>query len=180
MNQPSMLSKQEILDYATRYVSAQDAVDFAHDNDLFCILSRKIAPDKVLALDEGWEFQGYGICTGYTADEQEMPVGKWLWMHFVSLATFPPSVQVFKLQPPHAVKGGFQNPQRTLEFGIVKINVRDAEAAPQEKNRSNAQIPVASEPQSPPGGKVLEFKKKPAKKRAVSTSSVAPPPHKEL
>jgi hypothetical protein len=170
MHQPSLLSKQEILDYASRYVAPKDAIDFVHDNDLFCLLARKLSPDKALADKEGWEFQGYGICVGYTVDDQEIPVGKWLWMHFVSLATFPPSAQAFKLQPPHAVKGGFQNPQRTQEFKIVKINVADAASASQAEGGTGEQTPGSPEPQTPPGGKVLEFRKKPAKKRAAGRS----------
>jgi hypothetical protein len=161
MNQPPLLSKQDILDYASRYVAPEEAVDFAHNDDLFCILERNISPDKIQSGDEGWKFQGYGICVGYTVDGQEIPVGKWLWMHFVSLATFPPTVQTFKMQPPHVVKGGFQNPQRTEELKIVKINVHNSAATPPTKNGTDAKTP-----DSPlPGEKVLKFRKKPAKIR---------------
>jgi hypothetical protein len=164
MNQPHLLSKQEVLDYASRYVAAEDAVDFAHNGDLFCLLARKIESGKVQAGDEGWGFQGYGICTGYTVDEQEIPAGKWLWMHFASFATFPPSAQAFRLQPPHAVKGGFQNPQRTEELKIVKINAQGAAAPLPAKSTDAAKTDTPR-----PGGKVLAFRKKPAKKRGNST-----------
>jgi hypothetical protein len=164
MNQLSLLSKQEIMDYASRYVAPEDATDFAHDNDLFCIVVRKLSSDKVLAADEGWQFQGYGICVGYTVDGQEIPVGKWLWMHFVSLATFPPSMQTLKLQPPHAVKGTYQNPQRTEEFRILKININDNAVPPRAPDAAPPD-PVA--PAVRPAGKVLAFRKKPAKKRTA-------------
>jgi hypothetical protein len=174
MNQPPLLSKQEILDHASRYVSAQDATDFVHDNDLFCLLARKLAPDKVPAADVGWGFQGYGICVGYTVDEQEIPAGKWLWMHFVSLATFPPSMQTLKLQPPHVVKGTYQNPQRTEEFRILKINVRDNTAPPKVQD---ATTPDPVESADRPASKVLVFRRKPAKKRAAGRAE--PPLRKE-
>jgi hypothetical protein len=164
MNQPSLLSKQDILDYASRYVRAEDAVDFAHNGDLFCVLGRKIASDKIQAGDDGWEFQGYGICVGYTVDEQEIPVGKWLWMHFLSLAAFPPSVRTFRMQPPHVVKGGFQNTTRTEEYKIVKINALDSGTA-RAKNGVDAKTPHSPPPSAGPNGKVLEFRRKTAKKR---------------
>lgn len=181
MNRQAQLSKQEILDYASRYVAPQDAADFAHNNDLFCMLGRTIVSDTVMADDKGWEFRGYGLCIGYTVDEIEIPVGKWLWMHFVSLATFPPSMQTLKLQPPHVVKALYQNPERTEEFRIVKINMQDSSAS--------ATVPLTVEkkesPQSPaspgPGRKVLLFRKKPraaktpAKKRS-GTGVIKDPP----
>jgi hypothetical protein len=41
----------------------------------------------------------------------------------VSLSTFPPAAQVLKLQPPHIVKGRFQNPDRTKEFRILNVRL---------------------------------------------------------
>jgi hypothetical protein len=173
MDQLPFLSKQEILDYASRYVAPEDAVDFAHDNDLFCILGRSISPDKVLPDGEGWGFHGYGLCVGYTVDNQEVPAGKWLWMHFVSLATFPPSPQTLKLQPPHVVKGAYQNPQRTEEYRIVKINLNDT-AAHATKTDPEIKTLDSPSPGALPGAKVLEFRKKPAKVRSKPAGRKSP------
>ncbi|MCU0609922.1 MAG: hypothetical protein MUF22_09175 [Chitinispirillaceae bacterium] len=126
------LSRQEIIDYAARYVALQEIVDFPEKGELFSLLDRDLPGGKILAEEEGWRFQGYGICLDYTIDEDAKPVGKWLWMHFASLASFPPSAQVFRLQPPHIAKGRFQNPARTVEFRILKVSLARAEAAPSE------------------------------------------------
>jgi hypothetical protein len=117
------LTKQEIIDYASRYTTPDEHADFPVSGDLFCLLDREIPADKVLAEEEGWRFSGYGVCLGYALDEEAKPAGKWLWMHFASLSAFPPTAQVFKLQPPHVVKGRFFDPTRTREFRIVKVNL---------------------------------------------------------
>jgi hypothetical protein len=117
------LSQQEIIDYASRYVDSKEVVDFPFDGDLFCLIGRDLPEGKVLAEEEGWSFQEYGICEGYTLDQEAKPMGAWLWMHYASLASFPPSQQIFKLQPPHVVKGRFQNPSRTNEFRFIKISI---------------------------------------------------------
>jgi hypothetical protein len=148
------LSKQEIIDYASRYVGPGEAADFPHEGDLFCLLGRELRENVVLKEDEGWGFQGYGICLGYTLDREAKPPGKWLWMHFASLSVFPPASQVFKLQPPHVVKGRFQNPGRTMEFRILKVSLKKTgEAAPTPKDGS-------SSPAGAAGGKILKFRKK--------------------
>lgn len=117
------LSKEEIIDYAARYVAPEEQTDFPHNNDVFCLMGRKIADDQILPADKGWEFNGYGLCQGYTLDDVEKPIGKWLWMHFLSLSIFPPAPQVLKLQPPHVVKGRFQNSDRSGEFKFVKVPI---------------------------------------------------------
>jgi hypothetical protein len=117
------LTRQEIIDYASRYVLPADISDFPFDGDLFCLLGRELPEGKVLAEEEGWGFQGYGICAGYTVDDESKPAGKWLRMHFASLATFPPSAQTIKLQPPHVVKGRFQEPGRSREFRMIKVGI---------------------------------------------------------
>jgi hypothetical protein len=118
------LTRQEIIDLASRYMLPNDIADFPFDGDLFCLLGRELPQDKVLADEEGWTFQGYGLCSGYTIDDESKPAGKWLWMHFASLLTFPPSAQTIKLQPPHVAKGRFQDPGRSREFRIVKVVVK--------------------------------------------------------
>jgi len=113
--------REEIVDLALRYLSRNEIGDFPVKNDLFCLLMREVRADKILKEEEGWSFAGYGVCSGYTYDEEAKPHGKWLWMHFASLASFPPAAQVLKLQPPHVVKGRFQSADRSNEIRILKV-----------------------------------------------------------
>jgi hypothetical protein len=122
----SFLSRQEIIDLASRYVDSGEIVDFPIDGDLFCLIGRDLPEGKPLAEEEGWSFQGYGICRGYSIDTEEKPSGKWLWMNFASLAAFPPAQQALKLKPPHVVKGRFQNAGRTSEIRIIKISLHES------------------------------------------------------
>ena len=144
------LTRQEIIDYASRYVTLAESNDFPFDGDLFCLLGRKLSENKAVKEEEGWGIQGYGICSGYTLDNEGKPPGKWLWMHFVSLATFPPSPQTIKLQPPHVVKGRFHDPSRTREFRIIKVDVKKSSQI-REKD-----IPAAD----PAKGRIIPFRKK--------------------
>jgi hypothetical protein len=114
--------KQEIIDLSLRYITSEEMVDFPENGDLFCLLIRALPSDRVLKDDEGWEFNGYGFCKGYTYDEETKPRGKWIWKHYLSLATFPPLLQVLKLQPPHIARGMFQSPDRSHEIRIVKVD----------------------------------------------------------
>lgn len=149
------LSKQEIIDFASRYITPDAVTDFPFNDDLFCLLGRKLTEGRKLKEEEGWGFQGYGICSGYTLDGGTKPVGKWLWMHFVSLMTFPPSPQTIKLQPPHVVKGRFHDPSRTREFRIIKVDLKK-ERPVQESGPS--QIEVLQK--VPVEGKIVPFRKK--------------------
>ena len=154
------LTQQEIIDYASRYVSSAEITDFPCDGDLFCLLARKLPAGKILAEEEGWAFQGYNICLGYTLDEESKPAGKWLWMHFASLSSFPPSQQAFKLQPPHVVRGRFQNPGHTHEYRIVKVSMKKTEeqagGANGDLGHHNASLEKAG------NGKIVKFRKKKA------------------
>jgi hypothetical protein len=120
------LTRKEILDYASRYVTPDEAADFPMDGELFCMLERELPPNKVLDDLEGWKFAGYGLCKGYRIDDDSRPAGKWIWFEYVSLAKFPPHATVSKLQPPHVVKGSWQNSERTREFKVMRIAVDDA------------------------------------------------------
>jgi hypothetical protein len=122
------LLKKEIIELAQRYLPEEEITDFPYDGDLFCILIRTIPVDRVLAEEEGWAFNGYGVCTQYRYDEEAKPRGKWLWMHFASLTTFPPVAQVLKLQPPHVVKGRFQSVDRSHEIRLVKVAISSEKA----------------------------------------------------
>jgi len=144
------LTRQKIIDYASRYVTLAESTDFPFDGDIFCLLSRKLNADKVLKEEEGWGFQGYGICSGYTLDNDSKPLGKWLRMHFVSLSTFLPSPQTIKLQPPHVVKGRFHDPSRTREFRIIKVDVKKS------GQTLEKEIPAAD----PAKGRIIPFRKK--------------------
>ena len=115
------LTNKEIINLALRYIPEDEIIDFPGEGDLFCFLERRLPEKKVLKDNEGWSFAGYGICKGYDYDHESKPKGKWLWFHFVSLNTFPPTRQFLKLQPPHIARGIFQNMQRTCEIKIVTI-----------------------------------------------------------
>ena len=115
------LSREEIVELARRYIDDAEITDFPYTGDLFCLLVRPLPKDRVPAEEEGWSFNGYGVCLNYTFDEEAKPRGKWLWLHFASLSSFPPVSQVLKLQPPHVVKGRFQSADRTREIRIFKV-----------------------------------------------------------
>jgi hypothetical protein len=136
------LSRQDILDYASPYVESGEVVDFPTDGDLFCLIGRDLPEGKTITEEEGWSFQGYGICLGYSLDYEGKPEGKWLWMRFASLASFPPTEQTLKLQPPHVVKGRYQNPGRTNEFRILKISL----TKPSESTDTPAHLPGSHAP----------------------------------
>ncbi len=122
------LSKEEIVDLARRYLGTGDTTsDFPFDGDLFCLLMRDIQADRVPAEEEGWAFNGYGVCLGYRYDEEAVPRGKWLWMHFASLSAFPPAPQVLKLQPPHVVRGRFHSVDRSREIRLVRMSFTPAD-----------------------------------------------------
>jgi hypothetical protein len=116
------MTREEIKELASRYVAVESA-DFPMDNDLFYFLVRKTSANKVLKDDEGWQFSGYGQCSGYLIDEEGKPLGKWIFMYYKDLSRFPLHEQVLKLQPPHITNGNFFSPDRTLEFRIVKCRV---------------------------------------------------------
>ena len=115
------MTREELMAYASRYVSDEEVADFPVDGDLFCMMARELPNDRAIEEHEGWQFAGYGICSGYSLDEDEKPQGKWVWFEFLSLVTFPPRVAVLRLQPPHVVKGRFQNTSRTLEYRMLKV-----------------------------------------------------------
>jgi hypothetical protein len=149
------LTKQEIIDYASRYVAPEAITDFPFNGDLFCLLGRKLVEGRELKEEEGWSFEGYANCTGYTLDGDAKPAGKRLWMHFMSLATFPPSPQTIKLQPPHVVKGRFYDPSRTREFRIIKIDLKKEKVTAEKENSS-----MESPEKNPARGKIVPFRKK--------------------
>jgi len=115
------MTKDEILEYASRYVEEDDIADFPEEGDVFCFLHRQIPDNKVLKDDEGWQFGGYALLDEYELDMTATPVGKWLTVHYTSLATFPPRLGSLQLQPPHVALGKFMSPDRTVQTQIVRI-----------------------------------------------------------
>jgi len=115
------LTRDEIIQYATRYVAASDVGDFPMDGDLFCLFSRRTDSNGGPAREPQWQFEGYGICRGYRLDGGTKPAGKWVWFEYLSLATFPPHVTEIKLQPPHVVTGTFQTGDRGREMRVVRM-----------------------------------------------------------
>ncbi len=115
------MNKEEVAEYASRYIDEDDMVDFPEEGDLFCFLHREMPDNKILDDEEGWQFGGYGKLNHYELDMSAKPVGKWIIMHYTSLAMFPPQESELKLQPPHIVLGKFATPQRTHETRILRI-----------------------------------------------------------
>jgi hypothetical protein len=165
MDKVPSLSKQEIIDLASRYTAPEEIVDFPGTGDLFCMMQRSATETSPQGDDEGWKFAGYGICTGYTIDDSEVPAGKWLWMRFTSLAVFPPLSQALKLQPPHVAKGRFQSQDRGTDFRIMKISSKDILG-----ETENTDVPVErklekKKPRGKDTGNIVAFRKKGDAKR---------------
>jgi hypothetical protein len=157
------MTRDEIITLASRYIDEDDAIDFPMKDDTFCLLARDIPQNTVLKEEEGWAFSGYGVCLGYLPDEQAKPVGKWIFMHFASLNSFPPSQQVLRLQPPHIVKGRFQNPERTREIRILKLVLGASEqtAVPTDDTiPDQSQSEKENIPSTDVNKKIVKFRKK--------------------
>lgn len=117
------LSKEEIINLASRYIDKADMVDFPHENDVFALMVRPKVPDSTPL--KGLTFVGYCICKEYIYDETAKPLGKWLFMHYVSLSNYPPIAEVLRLQPPHVTTGEFDNTDRTVTFCFIKVTAKD-------------------------------------------------------
>ncbi|MBN1578254.1 MAG: hypothetical protein JW913_16965 [Chitinispirillaceae bacterium] len=159
------LSKEEIVDLALRYIPSKEVSDFPYDGDLFCLLIRQPPADRVPAEEEGWGFSGYGVCIGYSRDEEAKPPGKWLWMHFASLSSFPPVAQVLRLQPPHVIKGRFQSADRTHEIRIVKVTFTASDkAAPARRGKGTKTVAPPKRKRAPSASEsarnIVVFRKK--------------------
>jgi hypothetical protein len=122
------LTRDEILQYAQRYVDAKEIVDFPYNGDLFCFFERSNTEAVPFKDGEGWKFGGYGIGIAYELDVESKPLGKWMWFSYASLSAFPPAMQILKLQPPHIVRGIFANAERTKEIRIVRVPLDDKSA----------------------------------------------------
>jgi hypothetical protein len=157
------LTKMEIIDYASLYVSVDRIIDFPMDGDLFCFLHRKILQNKVYKDDEGWLFSGYGICTGYQLDLEEKPAGKWIWFLYKALHTYPPVDSVSKLQPPHIVRGIFHSVDRAFEIKIIKISlVKAPPISLREKEKKSGTKKTTGA-----GSKLVAFPQKKRKKESL-------------
>ena len=113
------ISSEDIIEWASRYI-AVEGCRFPENNDLFIFLSRQVPENKVLKDGENWQFSGYGICAGYQADETAKPQGKWIYMDYYDLTTYPPQLRSLRLQPPHVALGKFFSQDRSLEIKMVK------------------------------------------------------------
>ncbi|NLE00305.1 MAG: hypothetical protein GX640_10565 [Fibrobacter sp.] len=153
------LTREEIEDLAARYISKEEIVDFPTEGDVFCLLARPVPDQNTISDEEGWGFTGYGICIGYTLDEESKPLGKWLWMHFATLNSFPPAVQVLKLQPPHVVKGRFQNAERTHDIRIIKVGTKNIINILPKQEDVNSQKETPRE-DSNRSDKIVQFRRK--------------------
>jgi hypothetical protein len=150
------LSRQEIVDFALRYLTPEEVVDFPVPGDLFSLFQRALPANKILKDDEGWQFAGYCLCREYVPDDEAKPAGKWIWHRFVSLSVYPPFESMLKLQPPHIAKGLFQNPERTFEYKIIKVALDKIPAFKGGDINIDTQVPAAQDaPQAPTN--ILQF-----------------------
>ncbi len=113
------MKTEEIQEIASRYIDAEDMVPVPEEGEVFCFFHRELPDNKVLEDDEGWEFGGYGQLIEYELDMLAKPVGKWITMHYTSLAMFPPRPAELRLQPPHIVLGKFTNPEKTVQTWVL-------------------------------------------------------------
>lgn len=136
---------EEILELAARYVEPEEVGNVPDEGDIFYFQHRELPDNKIPDEEEGWQFGGYAQLLTYENDLTAKPVGKWIYMRYLSLATFPPQEGEIKLQPPHIALGKFQSPDRTFETRIVTLinNTPDTTEAEEEKE-----------------GQILQFKKK--------------------
>lgn len=115
------MKREEIIEYASRYIDREDMVDFPNEGEIFAFLHRELPDNKILKDDEGWTFGGYGQLIEYELDMNAKPVGKWIDVHYLSLITFPPEERTIRLQPPHIVLGKFKDPTLTIETQMVSL-----------------------------------------------------------
>ncbi len=111
----------EILELASRYVDPEEISNIPEVGQVFYFQHRELPENKILGDEDGWIFGGYGRVISYEKDLTAKPVGKWIYMRYLSLASFPPQEGEIKLQPPHIALGKFQSPDRTLESRIVAL-----------------------------------------------------------
>ncbi len=121
------MTKDEIIEYASRYVDNDEISDFPEEGDIFCFLQRQLPDNKVLKDDEGWQFGGYALLSHYELDMTAKPVGKWINLHYTSLAMFPPQKSEIKLQPPHIALGIFTSPDKMFQTRIMRITGNENE-----------------------------------------------------
>lgn len=151
------LTRDEIVEYAARYVKTDDMASFPHEGEIFAFLHRPVDGIKADDPKTRWEFGGYAVCIGYSLDEQAKPLGKWLFMEIISLGQFPPRHGTLKLQPPHVALGRFQNPERTIETRLVSLS----EMAKLTVDEGAEGQPAEPEPKKVAGaGTVLRFRPK--------------------
>jgi hypothetical protein len=120
------LQKEDVIQYASRYIDRSDMKEFAGPGELFAMFQREKDPARAPDDDSGWEFMGYGYCRGYILDEQAKPRGKWLWMEHLFLGVYPPLRQSLRLQPPHVVLGRFSSADRSRDVLLEKVEPSQA------------------------------------------------------
>ncbi|ERP30795.1 hypothetical protein [Chitinivibrio alkaliphilus] len=102
----------DIQELAQRYVAPDDMSVIPAPGELFSL------HHTLLGHDLGEQFGGYGVVMAYEEDPSAKPRGKWVYLTYLSLESFPPARMQLKLQPPHIALGKFQNPERTIETRI--------------------------------------------------------------
>lgn len=147
------LSKDEIINYASRYVNPGEEIDFPMEGDVFVLFIKKSA-------DQQYSFSGYFVCEGYRLNHESKCEGSWLIMDFYSLSTAPPRKGIFHLQSPHVVKGKWDSADRSENFKMLKFDA--VKNIPEELNQMGEQVQETKEEQVKDDSncKILKFRKK--------------------
>jgi len=116
-----MLTADEILEYASRYIDTRGK-DPVRPGEIFAQFARPLDQQKPMPDESAWEFLCFSLCTAYYLDDSAKPLGKWIFMEFWQLTNYPPTKASLRLQPPHIALGKFQNADRSLEIKMVRWN----------------------------------------------------------
>jgi len=108
------VSVEDIYQYASRYENKENFLTIPEPGDIFALLT------KPTNANVPYSFNGYNVLKKYVVDDQSKPIGKWVFVYFDSLASFPPQENcILKLQPPHLAFGTWQNSDRSMIFHMV-------------------------------------------------------------
>lgn len=118
------MTKEEIIDQASRYVQENEIVNFPMSGDIFSFILSN--PNNMEAPPQ---FCGYGIALGYSEDLESKPRGKWIYFDYTDLSVFPPEKRSIKLQPPHIALGRFRLPDGN-DMMISNLNVKAKQEMP--------------------------------------------------
>lgn len=115
-----IITPEEIEDLASRYIEVGKRT-FPVPGELFYFQIRKIPQDRLLNEEEDWQFMGYAQLLSYVWDDSAKPRGRWLFLNYLDLSSYPPQNASVRLQPPHIVLGKYQTPDRAFDIRLKKV-----------------------------------------------------------